>query len=60
MKALANFITMLSLFCGFASIIFAVEGHFTFASWAIILAVIFDGLDGQVARINPGASEFGK
>ena len=60
MKFLANFITVLSLICGFASIIFSIEGHFTFASWAIILSVIFDGLDGQVARKNPVPSEFGK
>ena len=40
MNFLANSITALSLICGFASIIFSVEGHFTFASWAIILAVI--------------------
>ena len=60
MKSLANFITVLSLICGFASLIFSVEGHFTFASWAIILSVLFDGLDGQVARKNPVPSEFGK
>ena len=60
MKSLANFITVLSLICGFVSIIFSIEGHFTFASWAIILSVIFDGLDGQVARKNPLPSEFGK
>ncbi len=60
MNFLANSITVLSLICGFASIIFCIEGHFTFASWAIILSVIFDGLDGQVARRNPVPSEFGK
>jgi len=57
---LANFLSVLSLSCGFASIIFSLEGHFTFASWAIILSVIFDGLDGQIARRNPTPSEFGK
>jgi CDP-diacylglycerol--serine O-phosphatidyltransferase len=57
---LANSITGLSLVCGFSSIIFCIEGHFTFAAWAIILSVIFDGLDGQVARKNPVPSGFGK
>ncbi|MBI4972876.1 MAG: CDP-diacylglycerol--serine O-phosphatidyltransferase [Candidatus Omnitrophica bacterium] len=57
---LANLLTVLSLVCGFISIIFSLESHFTFASWAIILAVVFDGLDGQVARRNPIPSEFGK
>jgi len=60
MKTLANFITVLSLSCGFVSIVFSVEGHFTFASWAIILSVVLDGLDGQIARKNPLPSEFGK
>ncbi len=60
MNFLANSITVLSLICGFVSIIFSIEGHFTFASWAIILSVIFDGLDGQIARKNPLPSEFGK
>ena len=60
MKTLANFITVLSLSCGFASILFSVEGHFTFASWAIILSVVLDGLDGQIARKNSLPSEFGK
>lgn len=57
---LANFLSGLSLVSGFASIIFSLESHFTFASWAIIFSVIFDGLDGQVARKNPVPSEFGK
>ena len=60
MKILANFITILSLIFGFTSIIFCIEGHFTFASWAILLSVFFDGLDGQVARRNPVPSDFGK
>lgn len=60
MKQLANFLTLLSLICGFLSIIFSLEAHFTFASWAIIFSVIFDGLDGQIARRNPLPSEFGK
>lgn len=60
MNFLANSITALSLICGFASIIFSLESHFTFASWAIILAVVFDGFDGQIARISPSPSEFGK
>lgn len=60
MNYLANLLTILSLVCGFISIILSLETHFTFASWAIILSVIFDGLDGQIARRNPLPSEFGK
>jgi len=57
---LANFLTTLSLLFGFISIIFSLETHFTFAGWAILLSVLFDGLDGQIARKNPVPSEFGK
>jgi len=60
MNLLANILTILSLVCGFVSLIFSLENHFTLASWAIILSVILDGLDGQVARKNPIPSEFGK
>lgn len=60
MNYLANFLTILSLVFGFVSIIFSLESQFTFASWAIILSVIFDGLDGQIARRNPIPSQFGK
>jgi CDP-diacylglycerol--serine O-phosphatidyltransferase len=60
MNYLANLLTIASLVFGFVSIIFSLESHFTFASWAIIFSVIFDGLDGQIARKNPVPSEFGK
>jgi len=57
---LANFLSGLSLVFGFISIIFSLESHFTFACWAIIISVVFDGLDGQIARLNALPSEFGK
>jgi CDP-diacylglycerol---serine O-phosphatidyltransferase len=57
---LANFLSILSLVFGFVSFIFSLERHFTFACWAIILSVIFDGIDGQIARRNPVPSLFGK
>ncbi|MCM8796735.1 MAG: CDP-diacylglycerol--serine O-phosphatidyltransferase [Candidatus Omnitrophica bacterium] len=56
----ANLTSIIGLFCGFISIVFSIEGHFTLASWAILFAVVFDGLDGQIARRNPAPSEFGK
>lgn len=60
MNYLANLLTVLSLVFGFVSIIFSLESHFTFACWSIILSVVFDGLDGQIARRNPLPSGFGK
>lgn len=56
----ANYLSILSLMGGFASIIFSLGNHFTYASWAIIISVILDGLDGQLARQNPLHSQFGK
>lgn len=60
MNYLANFITYLSLACGFASIIFSFESRFIFAAWAIIISVILDGIDGQLAKANSVSIEFGK
>lgn len=60
MNYLANFITYLSLACGFASIIFSLENRFIFAAWAIIISVILDGIDGQLAKVNSVSIEFGK
>lgn len=60
MNLLADLITLVALACGFISIIFSLESHFILAAWAIILSVIFDGLDGQIARMNPAPSKFGK
>lgn len=59
-NAFANLLSSLSLFCGFVSIVFSLEEHYTFSAWAIILSVVFDGLDGQIARLNPVPSDFGK
>lgn len=57
---LANFMTYLSLIFGFLSIIFSLESQFTFSCWSILFSVVFDGLDGQIARRNPVPSAFGK
>jgi CDP-diacylglycerol--serine O-phosphatidyltransferase len=52
--------TFISLCSAFLSIVFSLEGHFTFACWAVIGSVVFDGLDGQLARYTRSSSEFGK
>jgi len=56
----ANFLSVLSLACGFTSIIFSLESQFTFSAWAILVSVVFDGLDGQAARLSNNPTEFGK
>lgn len=60
MPYLANIVTTLSLACGFLSIIFSLNGHFTIASWLVLVSVVLDGLDGQLARKIKVSSEFGK
>jgi CDP-diacylglycerol--serine O-phosphatidyltransferase len=37
----------------------AFHGHFIPAAWLVFFAVIFDGLDGKVARSLGGGSQFG-
>lgn len=53
------FFTIASLFCGFYSIIAAVKGDFVIAATAILIAAIFDGIDGRVARMTGTTSKFG-
>ncbi|NPV12172.1 MAG: CDP-diacylglycerol--serine O-phosphatidyltransferase [Ignavibacteria bacterium] len=54
-----NLFTVMNMFCGFLSVINSSEGNFYYASVLIILAGIFDALDGLAARITKSASEFG-
>ena len=56
---LPNLFTTASLFCGFYSIIASVQNHFEQASVAILIACVFDSLDGRVARMTGTSSHFG-
>ena len=56
---LPNMITTLSMFLGFLSMVWAVQGRFESACLAILLSADMDGLDGKVARLTNTASEFG-
>lgn len=51
--------TVLNIFCGFRSVIHTAQGDFTLAAWFIILAAVFDTLDGIMARITKSSSDFG-
>jgi len=51
--------TTLNIFCGFLSIVQSNQNEFYMASWFIILAAIFDSLDGVMARITKSSSQFG-
>ncbi len=56
---LPNAFTTLNLFCGFLAVVYAMDGEFHFAAMAILVACIFDSLDGKVARATNTTSEFG-
>jgi CDP-diacylglycerol--serine O-phosphatidyltransferase len=49
----------MNMFCGFLSIITASKGDYIYAAWLIIVAAIFDALDGMVARLTNSSSEIG-
>lgn len=56
---LPGFFTSLNLFCGVAAILLAIQGDYTFSSWMIIIAILFDGLDGKIARWVQSETSFG-
>lgn len=51
--------TIASLFCGFYSMLACIKGDFVIAAIAILIAAVFDGLDGRVARLTGTTSTFG-
>ncbi|MDM8526442.1 CDP-diacylglycerol--serine O-phosphatidyltransferase [Desulfococcaceae bacterium HSG8] len=56
---LPNIFTSLNIFCGFYAMIASVNGDFVAAATAIILASVFDMLDGKIARATNTTSRFG-
>lgn len=56
---LPNLITTGNLFFGFFSIVKSLKGDYHWAASAILIAAIFDVLDGRIARLTKGTSEFG-
>ena len=51
--------TMGNVVCGFLAILSAFEGHITTACWFVVLAGFLDALDGKIARLSGGSSQFG-
>jgi CDP-diacylglycerol--serine O-phosphatidyltransferase len=58
-SVIPNLFTAMNMFCGFLSIINASQGKYLYASWLIIVAAIFDALDGMVARLTNSSSALG-
>jgi len=57
---LPNLLTTGALFAGFYAIVAAIDLRFEYAGIAVFVAMLFDGLDGRVARWTNTASSFGK
>lgn len=51
--------TTLNAFCGFMSMMHASRGQIELGAWFIVLAAVFDSLDGVMARITRSSSQFG-
>ena len=56
---LPSLFTTGNVFCGFYSFIAALNDKYYLAAWAIVLAIIFDVLDGRIARMTKTTSAFG-
>lgn len=56
---LPNLVTILGLFCGFYSIIATLNGDYVIAASATLVAFVFDGIDGKLARMLNATSDFG-
>jgi len=64
--ALPSAITLISVLCGFSSVVMSMNaagGHpcwyFQWAAGLLVAAAVFDGLDGRVARATNTSTEFG-
>ena len=56
---LPNLMTTAALFSGFYAVIAGMNGQFEAGAIAIFVAMVFDGLDGRVARMTNSCSAFG-
>ena len=56
---LPSLFTTGNVFCGFYSFIAALNDKYFLAAWAIVFAIIFDVLDGRIARMTKTTSAFG-
>ena len=57
---LPNILTLVGVCLGISSIKFSIDGNFNLAVIFILFAAILDALDGRIARLIKGTSQFGK
>jgi CDP-diacylglycerol--serine O-phosphatidyltransferase len=48
------------MYCGLLSLLYTINDDYASAAWMIILALLFDGSDGHIARLTKSTSVFGK
>ena len=56
---LPSLFTTGNVFCGFYALVAVANENYYYAAWALILAIVFDALDGRVARLTKTTSAFG-
>lgn len=56
---LPNLVTSANMACGFVSVISVADGNFVFAAQLIWAGIIFDMMDGRIARLAKATSSFG-
>jgi len=54
-----SLLTAANLFCGFYSIVSVLNSDYITAAIAILVAMLFDGFDGKIARLTNSTSRFG-
>ncbi len=59
MFLLPSLITVGNMFCGYAAIMYAMQGKLVLAAPFIGVAIVLDLLDGRIARMTGTSSEFG-
>nr|WP_041193973.1 CDP-diacylglycerol--serine O-phosphatidyltransferase [Candidatus Symbiobacter mobilis] len=57
---LPNLLTLAALFGGFYAVVMAINGRFELSAAGIFCAMVFDSLDGRVARLTHTQSAFGE
>lgn len=55
-----NFLTSGNLMCGVLALVLLTREHVMAASWLIFAAIVFDFLDGKIARMFGVSGDFGK
>ena len=54
-----SLLTAANLFCGFYAIVSVLKSDYVTAAIAILIAMLFDGFDGKMARLTNSTSRFG-